>query len=155
MLDQPPVNDEETEAVNPAANQELLVQKWSIMWRSIIQSALPTSKTILPYFSYLRQLNLRDLDNLLYDGKFRGSVEKFVRQLRHTHRLLIHSQQLLWWGHGQVSHNYKNAGKASELHEVGDPTDRGGYRLRYAGYTYQGLDWSLTRSSHRAQNTPS
>lgn len=77
MLDQPPVNDEETD-VNPAANQELLVQRWSIMWRSIIQSALPTAKTVLPYFSYLRQLNLRDLDNLLYDGKFRGNVEKFV-----------------------------------------------------------------------------
>ena len=70
MHGQYPVNDEEAES---APQQELLVQKWSIMWRSIILSA--RGGTLYPYCRYLRSLELRDLQYLLEDQKFRGKIQ--------------------------------------------------------------------------------
>lgn len=56
----------------PLPVQELNVQKWSILWRTIILSAL--GKTAFPYCRYLRFLDLRDLGYLLEDDKFRGQI---------------------------------------------------------------------------------
>jgi hypothetical protein len=57
------------------AEQELNVQKWSILWRTIALSAM--DKTIYPYCKYLRMLDLRDLGSLLEDDKFRGKTSKY------------------------------------------------------------------------------
>lgn len=58
----------------------LLVQKWSIMWRSIIASSL--GATAFPYCRYIRILDLRDLSYLLDDDKFdkfkQGDISKSV-----------------------------------------------------------------------------
>lgn len=67
-------DDEESEGLHGAAQQQLMVQKWMITWRSIILSCF--EKTVLPYYHYLRYLDLRDLRNLLEDPKFPGRVEK-------------------------------------------------------------------------------
>lgn len=58
----------------PLAIQDLNVQKWSILWRTIILSAL--GKTTYPYCRHLRFLDLRDLGYLLDDDKFRGKVSQ-------------------------------------------------------------------------------
>jgi len=58
----------------PMHVQELLVQKWSILWRSILLSSL--GKTMFPYCRYLRVLDLRNLNFLLEDEKFRGKIAK-------------------------------------------------------------------------------
>lgn len=58
----------------PIAEQELAVQRWSILWRTIILSAF--GKTIYPYCRHLRHLDLRDLGHLLEDDKFRGKIAK-------------------------------------------------------------------------------
>ena len=58
----------------PMHVQELLVQKWSILWRSILLSSL--GKTMYPYCRYLRVLDLRNLNFLLEDEKFRGKIAK-------------------------------------------------------------------------------
>ena len=58
----------------PLAEQELTVQRWSIMWRTITLSAL--GKTAYPYCRHLRFLDLRDLGDLLDDDKFRGKIVK-------------------------------------------------------------------------------
>ncbi|KAF2834932.1 hypothetical protein M501DRAFT_989318 [Patellaria atrata CBS 101060] len=58
----------------PLAQQELLVQKWSILWRSIILSSM--GQTIFPYSRYLKLLDLRDLHLLFEDDKFRGKISK-------------------------------------------------------------------------------
>lgn len=50
------------------AEQELIVQRWSIQWRSIILSAL--DKTLLPYCQYLRVLDLGDLEMLFEEVRF-------------------------------------------------------------------------------------
>ncbi|KAE9966927.1 hypothetical protein EG328_008521 [Venturia inaequalis] len=56
------------------AEQELIVQRWSIQWRSIILSAL--DKTLLPYCQYLRVLDLGDLEMLFEEVRFQpgGSI---------------------------------------------------------------------------------
>lgn len=46
-----------------------MVQRWSILWRTIILSAL--GQTFYPYSKHLRVLDLRDLAQLLDDDKFR------------------------------------------------------------------------------------
>lgn len=56
------------------AEQELNTQRWSILWRSIILST--REQTIYPYSRYLRALDLRDLESLLEDDRFRGKIEK-------------------------------------------------------------------------------
>lgn len=51
--------------------------KWSILWRSIILSAL--GKTLYPYCRHLRDLDLRDLGNLLGEldeSKYKVKVAK-------------------------------------------------------------------------------
>lgn len=54
--------------------QELVVQRWSILWRTITLSSL--GHTLYPYCRYLKVLDLRDLADLLDDDKFRGKVAK-------------------------------------------------------------------------------
>lgn len=56
----------------PSAQQLLVVQKWSILWRSIILSSL--GKTLFPYCKYIRGLDFRDLNSMLDDEMFRGEV---------------------------------------------------------------------------------
>jgi hypothetical protein len=63
----------------PIAEQLLLVQKWSILWRSIITSCLQV--TLYPYCKYVRALDLRDLENLLDDGQFKGKVQEYIKPL--------------------------------------------------------------------------
>lgn len=58
----------------PLAEQELTVQRWSILWRTITLSAF--GKTLYPYCRHLRLLDLRDLGDLLDDDKFRGKIFK-------------------------------------------------------------------------------
>ena len=59
------------------AEQDLTVMKWSILWRTIILSAL--GQTSYPYCRHLRDLDLRDLSFLLDklgETKFKGKVSK-------------------------------------------------------------------------------
>jgi hypothetical protein len=56
------------------AEQELVVQKWSILWRTIILSAL--DKTILPYCSFIKVLDLDDLRQFLDEDRFRGKISR-------------------------------------------------------------------------------
>ncbi|KAF2263736.1 hypothetical protein CC78DRAFT_496246 [Lojkania enalia] len=56
------------------ATKGLMVQKWSILWRSIIASSLDA--TLFPYCRYIKLLDLRDLDQLLEDDQFKGKVQK-------------------------------------------------------------------------------
>jgi len=64
------------DAISPA-HQGQLVQKWSILWRSTILSAL--GKTIMPYCKYIRMLDLDDLKDLLDDDKFRGVISEYEK----------------------------------------------------------------------------
>ena len=50
------------------------MQKWSILWRSIILSSL--GKTMYPYCRHLRWLDLKDLGDLLEEDKFRGKISE-------------------------------------------------------------------------------
>ncbi|KAL2358696.1 hypothetical protein BJ546DRAFT_23100 [Cryomyces antarcticus] len=59
---------------SPFAQQEQVVQKWSILWRSIVLSGL--GKTLFPYCQYMRVLDLEDLGSFLDDDKFRGVIAK-------------------------------------------------------------------------------
>lgn len=67
----------------------MTVQRWSILWRTIILSAL--GKTLHPYCRHLRLLDLRDLGDLLDDDKFRGKIAKqfFAGKLAQFH--FVHS----------------------------------------------------------------
>lgn len=81
-----PGSDEEAEGAVPyASEQELLVQRWSILWRSICLSSM--DKTMYPYHQYLRSLDLRDLENMLDDDKFGGKIERnfFAEPLARLH----------------------------------------------------------------------
>ena len=66
-------SDSSEEAIS-MAEQELVVQKWSILWRTIILSAL--DKTIMPYCKFIRVLDLDDLRQLLEDDRFRGKISR-------------------------------------------------------------------------------
>ncbi|KAF7125955.1 hypothetical protein CNMCM5793_002314 [Aspergillus hiratsukae] len=57
-------------------------RKWASMWRSIVLSAL--DQTYLPYYSYIRYLDLNDLSNLLSHSSFTGKIkdEFFTPELR-------------------------------------------------------------------------
>ena len=61
------------------ATKQLMVQRWSILWRSIVASALDT--TLFPYCRYIKLLDFRDLRYLLEDDQFKGKVMKFVLPL--------------------------------------------------------------------------
>lgn len=65
----------EDEAV-PLATKLLMLQKWSILWKSIIASSLDA--TLFPYCRYIRALDFRDLENLLEDDQFKVKISKFV-----------------------------------------------------------------------------
>ncbi|KAF2016299.1 hypothetical protein BU24DRAFT_422638 [Aaosphaeria arxii CBS 175.79] len=67
----PIIGGGEDEAV-PFVTKQLLVLKWSILWKSIIASSL--NATLFPYCRYIKHLDFRDLQNLFYDDKFRGKV---------------------------------------------------------------------------------
>jgi hypothetical protein len=59
------------------ATKQLIVQKWSILWRSIIASSLDA--TLFPYCRYIRTLDFRDLSYLLEDDQFkRGKLPKYA-----------------------------------------------------------------------------
>ncbi|KAI9782646.1 MAG: hypothetical protein M1835_003988 [Candelina submexicana] len=57
------------------AAQELIVQKWALLWRSILRSSL--GKTLYTYCRYIRALDLRDLKYLLDEPRFRTYDKKF------------------------------------------------------------------------------
>ncbi|KAH8732370.1 hypothetical protein GQ44DRAFT_180311 [Phaeosphaeriaceae sp. PMI808] len=54
----------------------LTIQRWSILWKSIVTSAL--GATLFPYCRYIRTLDFRDLQNLLDEDQFRARVAKYV-----------------------------------------------------------------------------
>ncbi|KAF2687022.1 hypothetical protein K458DRAFT_385844 [Lentithecium fluviatile CBS 122367] len=58
----------------PQATKLLFVQKWSIMWKSLIASSL--GATLFPYCRYIRMLDFRDLENLLDDDQFKVKISK-------------------------------------------------------------------------------
>lgn len=60
--------------VTSLKNQESTIRKWALMWRSIIWSTF--GKTYLPYYSYIRYLDLRDLKDLLADSGFKGQIRE-------------------------------------------------------------------------------
>lgn len=68
-------SDSSEEAIS-IADQELVVQKWSILWRTIILSAL--GRTILPYCKYIKVLDLDDLRQLLEDDRFRAKISRYI-----------------------------------------------------------------------------
>jgi len=73
-----PGSDEESQGqIIFAGEQELLVQRWSILWRSICLASM--GKTMFPYHEYLRSLDIRDLENMLEDLEaphFNGKIER-------------------------------------------------------------------------------
>lgn len=71
MYSQSP-NSDDAEGGQAAARQAL--QRWSIAWRSIILSTM--DRTAFPYYSYLRFLDLRDLDHMLDDEKFAQEIRR-------------------------------------------------------------------------------
>lgn len=73
MHDQSPFRDEEQD-VHSAALQEQQLQKWTIMWRSLIMSSL--DETMFPYCRYLKALELRDFQNMIEEERFRGKTSK-------------------------------------------------------------------------------
>lgn len=56
--------------------QQLVIQKWSILWRSIILSSL--GKTLFPYCKYIKVLDLRDFNSMLDDDMFRGQIMTYA-----------------------------------------------------------------------------
>ena len=54
--------------------QERMTRKWAVLWRTLILSSL--HKTLYPYSTYIRTLNLQDLEELLQDGRFRAKVSE-------------------------------------------------------------------------------
>jgi hypothetical protein len=63
----------------PLATKLLSIQRWSILWRSIIASALDA--TLFPYCRYIKNLDFRDLGNLLDEDQFRNKVYKYDAHL--------------------------------------------------------------------------
>ena len=53
------IKSDSNEEASSLAEQELVVQKWSILWRTIILSGL--NKTLFPYCKYIKVLDLDDL----------------------------------------------------------------------------------------------
>jgi len=51
-----------------------MLQRWSILWKSIIASSLGT--TLFPYCRYIKSLDFRDLGNLLDDDQFGPKISK-------------------------------------------------------------------------------
>ncbi|PLB48017.1 hypothetical protein P170DRAFT_386160 [Aspergillus steynii IBT 23096] len=64
-------DDEQLRNRRPAPT---LARKWALMWRSIVLSTF--GQTYLPYYSYIRYLDLDDLDYLLKDSGFTGKIKQ-------------------------------------------------------------------------------
>lgn len=60
----------------PPATKLLTIQRWSILWKSIIASSLDA--TLFPYCRYIKSLDFRDLGHLLDDDQFRVRVSKYA-----------------------------------------------------------------------------
>jgi hypothetical protein len=58
----------------------LTIQRWSILWKSIIASAL--NATLFPYCRYIRNLDFRDLGYLLDEEQFRNKISKYATHAR-------------------------------------------------------------------------
>ena len=69
-----PVTDGGGDDVKGVQQQERTVQKWALLWRTIIRSGL--DQTLFPYCRYIRALNLRDLKNLFEDHRFEGAIRE-------------------------------------------------------------------------------
>ncbi|RAK99130.1 uncharacterized protein BO80DRAFT_410751 [Aspergillus ibericus CBS 121593] len=54
--------------------QDPAIRKWALLWRSIVLSTL--DQTYLPYYSYIRYLDLDDFADLLRDPGFTGEVKE-------------------------------------------------------------------------------
>ncbi|OJJ46705.1 hypothetical protein ASPZODRAFT_132829 [Penicilliopsis zonata CBS 506.65] len=54
--------------------EDSTIRKWALMWRSIILSTF--DQTYLPYHSYIRYLDLGDLENLLRETRFTGRIRE-------------------------------------------------------------------------------
>lgn len=61
--------------------EDLIFRKWALMWRSVIMSTL--DKTYLPYYSYVRYLDLDDLLELFKDSRFTGKTRELAIPLYH------------------------------------------------------------------------
>lgn len=70
----------------PPAIKLLTIQRWSILWRSIIASALDA--TLFPYCRYIKSLDFRDLGNLLDEDQFRNKGVKYVLHILEQSRNL-------------------------------------------------------------------
>ncbi|KAE8351093.1 hypothetical protein BDV28DRAFT_137897 [Aspergillus coremiiformis] len=57
------------------SQQDDIIRKWAVMWRSIAMSAL--DQTYLPYYSYIRYLDLEDLGYLLGQAYINSNREAF------------------------------------------------------------------------------
>ncbi|KAE8151281.1 hypothetical protein BDV25DRAFT_152844 [Aspergillus avenaceus] len=57
------------------SQQDVIIRKWAVMWRSIALSTL--DQTYLPYYSYIRYLDLEDLGYLLGQGYINRNKEVF------------------------------------------------------------------------------
>jgi len=79
------VKDEANDEAIPMAEQELVCQRWSILWRSIILSAM--GKTLFPYCQFIRALDMRDFNHLLEDDRFKGRIREhfFSGDLKRFH----------------------------------------------------------------------
>jgi len=79
------VKDDSNDEAIPLAEQELVYQKWSILWRSIILSAM--GKTLFPYCQFIRFLDMRDFNHLLDDDRFKGRIRErfFSGDLKRFH----------------------------------------------------------------------
>jgi hypothetical protein len=66
--------DEGNDEAIALADQVLVAQRWSILWRSVILSAL--GHTYYPYCQHIKVLDLRDLQNLLEDDQFKDSIRE-------------------------------------------------------------------------------
>lgn len=66
--------DEGNDEAIALADQVLVAQRWSTLWKSLILSAL--GQTYYPYCQHIKVLDLRDLQNLLEDDQFKGSIRE-------------------------------------------------------------------------------
>ena len=89
ITDPSPGSDEESEGAQALIPQEdSHYLKWVIFWTSVISSGF--KETLFPYASYLRSLDLRDLEYMLEDNKFvkhrpsffRGSMATFDKSMK-------------------------------------------------------------------------
>lgn len=61
-----------------ASEAEQIIMKWAILWRSVYMAT--AGKSLYPYHTYLRFLDLRDLSNLIDHPHFKRKVEKYFFQ---------------------------------------------------------------------------